>query len=89
MRIDNQTPGQITLSKCKEAIETISEAYHLYYKRTIQENGVDIKEYCYTENIEEALIDPLRYGSLFFRVGETNNWREQYQIIDEQTGEPI
>jgi excisionase family DNA binding protein len=90
-KIEANSPatGKITLNNCKKTLAIKKLACHLYYRRTIQDEEKKVQEYCYTRNIDEALTDSLRYGSIFFRVGEPDNWSKQYQVVNEEKGEPV
>ena len=88
-KLDYPHKGQITLESCKELVAGLEPGkYHLYYKRMLDEKN-HLQEYLYTDGLEDALEDTERYGSLFLRLGGENNWSQQYQIVDNNSLEPI
>ena len=89
-KLDYPHKGQITLESCKELIEGLEPGkYHFYYKRLIGSIEENLKEYIQTSDLQEALGDAERYGSLFLRTGEVNNWTNQYQVVDNNSLKPI
>ena len=89
-KINYPNEGQITLDGCKELVAGLEpDTYHLYYKRLIGSIEENLKEYIKTSDLEEALGDAERYGSLFLRTGEVNNWTNQYQVVDNNSLKPI